>query len=48
MKKIFDWIITVRTSVLDTKKELLAKLEKTQNIDIPLDRYVLCYLIVDF
>ncbi|XP_050432536.1 ubiquitin carboxyl-terminal hydrolase 47 [Adelges cooleyi] len=38
MKKMFDWIITVGTSVLDTKKELLAKLSKTQNIDIPLER----------
>lgn len=37
-KKMFDWIITMGTSVLDTKKELLVKLNKTQNIDIPLDR----------
>lgn len=39
MKKLFDWIITVGTSVLDTKKNVLAKLKKTQNIDIPLERY---------
>lgn len=35
---MFDWIIAMGTSVLDTKKELLVKLNKTQNIDIPLDR----------
>jgi len=35
---MFDWIIKVGTSVLDTKKELLVKLNKTQNIDIPLER----------
>lgn len=44
MKKMFDWIITVGTSVLDTKKELLAKLYKTQNINIPLERYVICFI----
>lgn len=44
MKKMFDWIITVGTSVLDTKKELLAKLYKTQNINIPLERYVFCFI----
>jgi len=40
MKKMFDWIITIGTSVLNTKKELLAKLNKIQNVDIPLERYV--------
>lgn len=39
MKKMFDWIIKVGTSVLDTKKELLAILNKRENIDIPLERY---------
>lgn len=38
MKKMCDWIITVGTSVLDTKKELLTKLIKTHNVDIPLER----------
>lgn len=41
---MFDWIITVGTSVLDTKKELLAKLYKTENINIPLDRCVICLI----
>jgi len=40
MKKMFDWIITIGTSVLNTKKELITKLNKTQNVDIPLERYV--------
>jgi hypothetical protein len=40
---MFDWIITVGTSVLDTKKELLTKLKITQNIDIPLERFVIYY-----
>lgn len=44
MKKMFDWIIKVGTSVLDTKKELLAKMNKLPNIiDIPLDRYELFF-----
>lgn len=38
MKKMFDWIITIGTSVLNTKKELLTKLNKIQNVDIPLER----------
>ncbi|XP_050541895.1 ubiquitin carboxyl-terminal hydrolase 47-like isoform X2 [Daktulosphaira vitifoliae] len=38
MKKMFDWVITVGTSVIDTKKELLAVLKKTKNIEIPLER----------
>lgn len=38
MKKMFDWIITVETSVLDTKKELLNKFSKMYNINIPLER----------
>ncbi|VVC39387.1 Hypothetical protein CINCED_3A016381 [Cinara cedri] len=37
-KQMFEYIITVGTTVLDTKKDLLAKLYKTQNIDIPLER----------
>lgn len=37
-KKMFDWIIKKGTSVLETKKELLVKLNKTHNIDIPLNR----------
>lgn len=36
---MFDWIIKVGTKVLDTKKELLAVLNKRENIDIPLERY---------
>jgi len=39
MKKMFDWIITVGTTVLNTKREILTKLNKTHNIDIPLERY---------
>jgi len=39
MKKMFDWIITGGSSVLDTKKDLLAKLYNMQKIDIPLERY---------
>jgi len=35
---MFDWIIKKGTSVLETKKELLVKLNKTHNIDIPLNR----------
>uniref|UniRef100_A0A2S2P0F7 Ubiquitin carboxyl-terminal hydrolase 47 n=1 Tax=Schizaphis graminum TaxID=13262 RepID=A0A2S2P0F7_SCHGA len=37
-KKMFDWIIKKGTSVLETKKELLVKLNNTHNIDIPLNR----------
>jgi len=48
MKKMFDWIIKKGTSVLDTKKELLAKLYKTQNINIPLDRYDIWYIFLVF
>lgn len=43
MKKMFDWVIKVGTTVLDTKKEMLAKLYKTENIDIPLDRFVIYF-----
>lgn len=43
MKKMFDWVIKVGTTVLDTKKELLAKLYKTENIDIPLHRFVIYF-----
>lgn len=38
MNEMFDWIIKVGTSVLETKKELVAKLHEIQNIDIPLER----------
>lgn len=45
MKKMFDWIIKMGTTVLDTKKELLAKLYVTQNIGIPLERLDFVYCI---
>lgn len=48
MKRMFDWIIKVRTSVLDTKKEILAKLNKLHNVDIPLDRYVVLKSVCKF
>lgn len=41
MKKLFDdWIITVGTSVLDTKKEILEKLHVCRKVVIPLERYL--------
>lgn len=43
MKEMFNWIIKVGTSVLETKKELIAQLYKTQNINIPLKRYIYIY-----
>lgn len=41
---MFKWIIKVGTSVLETKKKLIAQLRVTQNIDIPLERYLIFFL----
>lgn len=41
MSKMFEWNITVGSSVLETKKELLVELYCRLEMDIPLERYII-------